>query len=236
MKKILYLILAAALMTACRPVHEKVVQTYPNGNKMLVYLYTGSEKNPTRIGEQMFYENGTLQFEKHFAGKPEIPDGQWNYYFDNGQTFATADFSKNHEFGSRWEFFNRNGGPYYDGKLDSVYVANMGQFGTPSTVVFCSGRHQDVIQFYSNYTVRSTERLTNGLRNGRVLFYFPNGNTQVDANYEEGVEEGPYVVFHENGIPYYQGKYSHGKRTGVWEFYDEQGNLAYTRDFTNLVQ
>lgn len=236
MKKIVILIFAALLMAACRPVHEKVVQTYPNGNKMLVYAYTGSEENPTRVAEYMYYEDGALQFEKHFTGKPEVPDGQWNYYFDNGQLFATADFSQHKEFGSRWEFYNRNGGSYYDGKLDSVYVSDLGMFGTPATVVFCSGIHQDVIQFYSNYTVRSTERLTNGSRNGRVIFYFPNGNPQVDAYYANGAEDGPYVVYHENGVPYYQGKYSQGKRTGVWEFYDEQGNLAYTRDFTNLVQ
>lgn len=236
MKKISILLLAVLLMAACHPVHEKVVQTYPNGNKMLVYLFTGSEQSPTRVGEKMFYEDGTLQFEKHFSGKPEVPDGQWCYYFDNGQPFATADFSQNHAFGSRWEFFNRNGGAYYDGKLDSIFVSDMGQFGTPATVHFCSGSHQDVVQFYSNYTVRSTQRLTNGSFDGRVLYYFPNGNLQVDAYYVDGVREGPYVVYYENGIPCYQGKYSHDKRTGVWEFYDEQGNLTYTRDFTNLVQ
>lgn len=236
MKKITFLIIAALLMAACRPVHEKVVQTYPNGSKMLVYAYTGSESNPTRVAEYMYYEDGTLQFEKHFTGKPEIPDGEWRYYFDNEQLFASADFSQHNQFGSDWKFFNRNGGPYYDGRLDSVYVSDMGMFGTPATVVFCSGIHQDVIQFYSNYTVRSTERLTHGVRNGRVLFYFPNGNPQVDANYADGVEEGPYIVYHDNGIPYYQGRYKQGKRTGIWEFYDEQGNLAYTRDFTNLVQ
>lgn len=236
MKKIALLLMAVVLMAACHPVREKVVQTYPNGSKMLVYAYTGSEKNPTRVAEYMYYEDGTLQFEKHFSGKPEVPDGQWNYYFDNGQLFATADFTQHRDFGSGWQFFNRNGGPYYDGQLDSVFVNDLGMFGTPATVVFCSGIHQDVIQFYSNYTVRSTERLTNGARNGRVIFYFPNGNMQVDATYANGLKEGPYVVYYENGSPCYQGSCSHDKRVGEWQFFDEQGNLSYTRDFTNLVQ
>lgn len=232
MKKLFPIILITLfLITSCQHVREEVIQTYPNGKPMLTLLVKGSKKDPTRVGERMYYENGQIQFEKKFSGKPEIPDGQWNYYFDNGQLFATADFSHRHDYGSGWSFYNRNGNAYYDGVLDSVYVTDMGMFGTPSTVVFCSGIHQDVIQFYSNYTVRSTERLTNGARSGRVFFYFPNGHSQVEANFDNGLEEGPYIVFRENGIPYYQGNYHQGKRVGIWEFYDEEGNLTQTKDY-----
>ena len=229
----LILIAAATLLiSACNPVRERTVQSYPSGKPMLVFLEKGDRKDPTRIGEKMYYENGQLQFEKTFSGKPEIPDGTWKYYFDNGQLFATGDFSRNHEYGSNWTFYNRNGGPYYDGILDSVLVTDLGMFGTPSTVVFCTGIHQDVIQFYSNYTVRSTERLTNNTRNGRVFFYFPNGQIQVEANFVDGEEEGPYTVYHDNGVPFYQGNYEHGKRTGIWEFYDSEGNLDHTTDYS----
>lgn len=229
--QLLTLALTLLVLTSCTRVRERVIQAYPNGKPMIVYLEKGKKDAPIRVGERMYYENGQLQFEKHFSGNPEQPDGTWNYFFDNGQLFATADFSERHDYGSRWEFFNRNGGPYYDGKLDSTYVTDMGMFGTPSTVVFCSGANKDVIQFYSNYTVRSTERLTNEVRSGRVFFYFPNGNTQVEANFVNGLCDGPYIVYHENGVPFYQGKYSQGKRVGVWEFYDGEGNLEHTEDY-----
>ena len=232
MKKTAVILIAIVMLSACSRVREEVIQTYPNGNPMLVFLVKGDKKDPTRVGERMYYENGQLQFEKHFSGRPEQPTGTWNYFFDNGQLFATADFSTRHDYGSNWKFYNRNGGNYYDGKLDSVYVTDLGMFGTPSTVVFCSGIHQDVIQFYSNYTVRSTERLTDGMRSGRVFFYFPNGNPQVEAHFVKGLEEGPYIVYRENGIPYYQGNYTEGKRTGIWEFYDEKGNLTRTIDYS----
>ena len=231
-KTLLPLLLAALLVVSCNRVREQVVQTYPDGKPLLVLLVKGDKKSPVRVGERMYYENGQLQFEKTFSGMPEQPDGVWQYYFDNGQLFASGDFSSNHEFGSNWQFFNRNGGPYYDGKLDSVRVSDMGLLGTPATVVFCSGPHQDVIQFYSNYTVRSTERLTAGQRNGRVFFYFPNGNVQVEATFVDGQEDGPYIVYHQNGIPFYQGNFTKGQRTGIWEFYDEQGNLEHTIDYS----
>lgn len=229
----LTLALATLLICSCGHVREEVIQTYPSGKPMLVFLVKGDKKNPTRVGEKMYYESGQLQFEKKFKGKPEVPDGMWSYYWDNGQLFASADFSQRHDFGSNWIFLNRNGDPWYTGKLDSVYVSDMGMFGTPTTVNFCSGKHEDVVQFYSNFTVRSTERLTDGMRSGRVYFYFPNGQVQVEANFSNGQENGPYIVYQENGIPYYQGNYKDGKRVGVWEFYDAEGNLTNTKDYNN---
>lgn len=232
MKQIALLPIAILLLSSCNSIHEKVVQSHPDGSPMLVYLYKGNEQDPTRVGERMYYENGQLQFEKHFSGKPEQPSGTWNYYFDNGQLFASADFDEHTPFGKHWVFYNRNGGDYYDNPCDSVYVNDMGMFGTPSTVVFCTGHNQDVIQFYSNYTVRSTERITDGRRNGRVMFYYPNGNPQTEAYFVDGKEEGDYTVYYESGIPYYRGTYTDGQRTGVWEFYDREGNLADTKDFS----
>ena len=38
---------------------------------MLVVLEKGKKDNPTRIGEKMYYQNGQLQLEKQFSGKPE---------------------------------------------------------------------------------------------------------------------------------------------------------------------
>jgi antitoxin component YwqK of YwqJK toxin-antitoxin module len=232
-KHIILIALAVTILSAaCHPVREEIIQKYPNGKPMLVFLVKGDKKAPIRVGERMYYENGQLQFEKNFTGSPEVPDGIWKYYFDNGQIFATGDFTQNHEFGNNWVFMNRNGNPYYDGKLDSVIVTDMGTFGTPSTVAFCSDNHQDIIQFYSNFTVRSTERLTDGMRDGRVFFYFPNGNIQVEANFVNGVEDGPYTVYRQNGVPFYQGNYQSGKRIGIWEFYDEEGNLDNTVDYS----
>lgn len=229
---ILTLTIIALMSTSCNPVREKVVQSYPTGEPMLVILEKGKKEDPTRVGEKMYYQNGQLQMEKKFSGKPEVPDGIWTYYWDNGQLFASGDFTHNHQYGSNWVFYNRNGGPYYDGKLDSVAVLDLGMFGTPSTVSFYSGNNQDVVQFYSNYTVRSTERLSTNMRQGKVYFYYPNGNIQVEANFVNGLENGPYIVYHENGVPYYQGMYEQGKRVGIWEFYDKEGNLIEQKDYS----
>ena len=163
------------------------------------------------------------------------------YHFEEDITWCRIHYDWNRHdttfrdfqwFGHHSDIVYTHGGDYYDNTCDSVYVTDMGMFGTPSTVVFCSGHNQDVIQFYSNYTVRSTERITDGRRNGRVMFYYPNGNPQTEAYFVDGKEEGDYTVYYENGIPYYRGTYTGGQRTGVWEFYDREGNLADTNDFS----
>ena len=224
-------VIVFVIFTSCGKTFDKVVQSYDNGAPLLVYTYTGSEKEPVLVAEHMYYEDGQVQFEKHFKGQPEQPDGEWKYYFDNGQIFASADFTHERQFGRGWQFFNREGQPWYEGPLDSVYVTDLGMFGTPTTVVFCSGANHDVVQFYSNYTVRSTERLVNGMREGRVVFYYPGGMIQTEAYFEHGVENGSYTVYQSNGIPYYRGQYTNGQRTGTWEFYDNEGNLAHTQNF-----
>lgn len=231
--KLLFVALSTQLLllASCSRTFDKVVQSYENGNPMLVYTYRGNQKSPILVAEHMYYENGQMQFEKLFKGQPEQPDGTWKYWFDNGQLFASADFSDNRQFGSGWKFFNRTGNSWYDGTLDSVYVTDLGMFGTPTTVVFCSGPNRDVVQFYSNYTVRSTERLVNGRREGRVIFYYPGGLPQTEAFFENGIEQGSYTVFQPNGIPYYRGQYTEGQRTGIWEFYDAEGNLVNTHDY-----
>ena len=249
MKRISLLVFSFYLLVSlasCSRTFDKVVQTYDNGNPMLVYTYKGSEKDPILVAEHMYYNDGQMQFEKHFKGNDATPDGIWKYYFDNGQLFASANFTRDTRFGKDWQFFNREGNPWYEGLNtgggsnvnpdtgpDSVFVTDLGMFGTPTTVVFCSGTNKDVVQFYSNYTVRSTERLVNGKREGRVIFYYPGGLPQAEAFFENGVEQGSYTVFQPNGIPYYRGQYTNGKRTGVWEFYDEEGNLANTQDYGN---
>lgn len=232
MKKLFPLIILAAIVLAgCNTPRDKVVITYPDGSPRLVYSIVGSDEKPTRVGERLYYENGKLQYSKHFSGKEETPTGEWEYFYDNGQHFATANFSKEAPLGRDWKFFNREGQEYSKTSYDSVCVKELGEFQTPATVVFYRGNDAEVLQFYSNYNMRSSEHLVNDVRQGRVIFYHPNGIPQTEASYENGKEEGTYIVYRENGIPYYRGTYSQGQRVGIWEFYDEEGTLARTQDF-----
>lgn len=211
--------------------YEKVISTYPDGKKQLVYVMKGKEDKAVKTVEKMYYSNGKLQYEKHFSGKDEHLDGECKYYYPTGEVFATGDYSNNHTTGSDWKLMDRDGGLYLSGEYDSLTIAEYSEIGTPATVVFHKKNTDVFYQFYSNCMLRSTGKLIDGKREGRWIFYHPNGIMQTDATFTSGKENGKYSVYRDNGIPYYQGLYENGKRCGEWEFYDTEGNVMQRQKF-----
>ena len=117
------------------------------------------------------------------------------------------------------------------GDYDSLNIVDTSDSGEPSTVVYYSGDSDIFRQYYNDHSLRAEGTVVNGRREGRWVFYFPNGNIQVEGNYIDGKEDGPYRVYRENGAPYYIGQYTAGVRTGTWEIYDQEGNLVTKQDY-----
>lgn len=128
----------------------------------------------------------------------------------------------------QWKITNGQGQePVAD--YDSMRVVEVGEDGHPMTVIYYKGSEQHVRQYYTTMQVRCEGQMVDGLREGRWVFYHPNGNVQSECTYVQGHEEGPYRVYREDGKPYYLGHYKEGKPVGTWEFYDGDGNLAGTK-------
>ncbi|MBR1792507.1 MAG: hypothetical protein IJ764_02575 [Bacteroidales bacterium] len=225
------LFLSALLCCACGHVEEKVSQTYADGGRQQVLQVKRNGDKEIRTGEQKYYPNGTLQYEKHFSGNHESPTGQWIYNYMDGSTFATATFDKNHPLGRDWKFYDHNGQPLFKEAYDSMKVTELSDQQTPETVVLTKGADETQYQFYSDGSLRSKGQYHNSLRQGHWVYYHANGLTQAEADYVDGKENGIYCVYRENGIPYYRGLYSDGKRTGKWEFYDAAGQMTSSKVF-----
>ena len=129
-----------------------------------------------------------------------------------------------------WQFLDGSGNPFVK-NFDSLSVVERGPEGHPMTVCFHVGNHQLWYQFYTSMVLRSQGTTVNGLREGRWIFYFPNGAPQAESNFVAGREEGPYKVFRDNGVPYYVGQYHDGARTGTWEIFNPDGSLATTQEY-----
>lgn len=114
---------------------------------------------------------------------------------------------------------------------DSMRVTETTADGKPTTVIYYKGADQYHRQYFSNMQLRSEGRLHNGRREGRWVYYHPNGLPQVEAEFVDGKEEGPYRVYRDNGAPYYIGQYSAGTPTGLWEVYDDEGNLVEKTEY-----
>lgn len=217
--------------TACDREHEKVVSTWEDGSPQLVIKYRGGEQHPIKTAETRFYHNGKTQYEKHYTGDKSTPDGTWSYYYDSGNIFATADFDKEHPYGSNWVFLDPTGNNFFSGSTDSIRVLELSEYETPATVCFYHDSTQNLFQFYSTCVLRSQGKIINGQREGQWQFFFANGQPQTVATFIGGKEEGEYIVYHENGIPFYRGLYREGHRTGTWEVYDEEANLVATQEY-----
>ncbi len=224
------LALSIIFFAACNRPYDTVFSTYKDGSPKLVFTVIDQKADKViRIGEKQYYENGKLQYEKHF--KDDKPTGIWKYYHDNGQTFASGEFDGNTPDGSNWQLFDRNGNSFYSGDFDSMIVLDYTADHRPLSVAYCKDGEEMHFRFNDNYTVNAKGLVRNGKKEGKWEFFYATGQKMLEAIYNAGLENGSYNSYRENGVPYFLGLYINGKRAGVWEFYDEAGNLAGKQDF-----
>ena len=221
----------ALLLVSCDRSYDKVVATWPDGSPHIVQTMKGKEDKAVKIGETRYYENGQKQCEKHYTGEGSRPDGDWSFYYMDGQLFACATFAPRTPTGSNWKFYTPEGNDYDSEGLDSIRVAELGEGETPATVFFYHGDNTVLRQFYSIGTLRAEGSLRKGVKEGVWKFFFSNGAPQVEATFVNGREEGTYIVYHENGTPFYRGMYHEGKRTGTWEVYDKNAELVGKQEY-----
>lgn len=233
MKKNLIPLLLLCCFVACHPTHDEVVLTFDNGKPELVYQVKGKGDQRSIVGERMYYDNGQLRMEKHFAAKDKVPTGTWRYLYDDGKPFAQGDFDATHPNGTHWQFFTHEGVDYFDKPYDSLVVTTLSTKQIPAEVHCYRGDSVECCHFYENYALQLQGLEVASQRQGRWTTFYPTGARQVEVFFDGGVEHGTYSCFRENGIPYCVGSYDHGERTGVWEFYDPEGNLSGTKDFSH---
>lgn len=228
MKRLLFLLCCGLLLSACS--HDEIISTWPDGSPQTIQTQRGKGDNKRISCEKRFYENGELQYEKHFTGKKNEPTGTWHYYYVDGKEWANAHFDAEHLLGIDWNFRTHEGGDYFVQGYDSLLVVELSDMGTPATVMVFRKDTVTFVQFFSNATIHSLGKSINGRREGHWYFYHPNGNLQVESNFVMGKEEGVTTVYRENGIPYYRGTYTNGQPSGIWEYYDQEGNLVQTQE------
>ena len=118
-------------------------------------------------------------------------------------------------------------------QYDSMRVVEVSEDGHPMTVAYYRGNTCHWIQYYSSMQKRSEGQTVDGLREGRWVFFHPNGNIQSESNFIAGREDGPYRVYRANGAPYYIGQHTNGTPVGTWEFYGPDGMLVGTKVYDN---
>jgi len=180
------------------------------------------------------YENSKIpKYEGEFVnGKPV---GTFTYYYPNKVLKSVMVFDKNTDI-SRCTMYDENGkknafGKYVKKEKDSVWT----YYSPPGYVSYKESfrnglLHGEKIVFYPPENERSTAQqiyqqyfYVNGLLEGPVKEFFPDGKLKLDGMYVKDQFHGEVKKYHPNGKLFFHERYKHGKRHGWWATYDEKG-------------
>ena len=75
-------------------------------------------------------------------------------------------------------------------------------------------------------SLRSIRNYNNGLDDGKWIFYYDNGEVEVEGVFSKNKRIGEWKYYYKNGnIKYLQIYSTAGNRTGTWIDYDTLGNV-----------
>jgi len=63
-------------------------------------------------------------------------------------------------------------------------------------------------------------------RDGLWKSYYRDGVVWSEGEYADGIREGKTVTYFANGNKYYEGQFVKAQKSGVWKFYNEQGEFV----------
>jgi len=77
----------------------------------------------------------------------------------------------------------------------------------------------------------------NGIVDGKVIVYHPNGGVLMKARLKDGWLDGDYITMHETGDIINKGQYKNHKKTGLWTNYHHKSSQIYgIRSYENDSQ
>lgn len=93
--------------------------------------------------------------------------------------------------------------------------------------------HFNVVEQYENGSKKLECEISDGLKNGKCIGYFPNGEIKFVANYKSDSLDGKSQFFHKNGGLHWEVEFQNGVKNGEITYYDEDGNIFQKSNFKN---
>lgn len=121
----------------------------------------------------------------------------------------------------------------YDSKEITMYYPD----SVPKIEAFYKyyGNNQYVakeIRYYPNRQIAQESYFTNGgLRDGKWIYYFENGEKWREENYSKGKKDGKEIEWYKSGKKMYQAEYMQDLPHGTWIIWDENGKKIATEEY-----
>jgi len=175
------------------------------------------------------YPNGSIRYEGAFVN--DQPVGDWKRFHENGKIKAFLHNFPNSDKASA-ELFDSNGLRYAKGNFkgtakDSTwnYYNNLRLVGQENySVGLKNGRS---LSFFENGNPATETNWTNSRLNGASISFYPSGKKKSEIQFQQGKREGLNKVYYESGKFQITGQYNNDQPEGTWKFMDENGKVKY---------
>lgn len=192
-----------------------------------------------------------------------LKQGEWSKKYDNGNYIYKATFKDDKLVGTMTRYYengkksavlnHRN-----DGKAEAKLYNESESLIAEGLYI---GTSRDSIwRFYDdNQLLKSTEPYNNGVIDGVLTIFYPNGQISEEITYVKGKKHGPwtrygrgsgkqliagynndklhgsYKTYNSNGVCDVDGQYVNGIEDGAWKIYDSEEDSYYTMKYKNGV-
>ncbi len=232
MKKIFYLLIAVILATSCTNEVKEIISKYPDGSPKVVVFYKKSGDKKIKIREIGYYQDQKEMYSGKY--KDEQRNGTWVYLYQNGKTFAKAEFVNNLD-AKGWEIVDPIGNTFMD-KDYKMNVTGMYNNGAPYQVDFKKAIDKEVNEyfFYPDYKLQMIGKSLEKQREGKWTYYYENGNKWSEGYFKKGLHDSIVNTWYENGQAQHEGFYKDGKEAGTWKYYNQQGRMEKEVDYNKV--
>jgi antitoxin component YwqK of YwqJK toxin-antitoxin module len=146
----------------------------------------------------------------------ELLNGNVFANFSNGKKYFEGKFKNGLPHG-QWAEWNENGRLLFEAR-------------------YKKGRMTGYFKMWNIENPGKIIKYSKGVKNGKLLSFFPNNKMSERRFYKNGLEYGSFESWHENGQIASKGQYKNGKSTGFWQQWHENGVIATTGYFENGKQ
>ncbi len=186
-----------------------------------------TDKQGKKQGKWIMYNNHNTKFSEG-TYKDGYRDGDFTYYFPNGNTKAIVHYL-NKGKDATYKSFDENGtviveGFYKNEKRDSLW-----NFYNPSgekiaVEHYKLGKKDGINAGYKNGKLQESIEWKNDEKDGKWYRERIMGGYLV-GYYKNGKLDGKYEEFSESGTALVKGQYLDNNQTGEWQYFDEKGQL-----------
>jgi len=189
-----------------------------------------TDSNGLKQGEwSKTYDNGNYRYKATF--KDNKPVGEMIRYHENGKKSAVINYNTDGKGMAKLfdEAENLIAEGVYLGTIrDSTWRFYDEKKTLKSTENYVNGLIDGVVTvFYPNGSVSEEVAYRKGVKHGPWKQYFRGGGVQLEAEYRDGKLHGVYKTFNGSGVCDVLGRYSEGKEDGDWKIFDAEKKEYY---------